>query len=129
MATAPSIGTYGERLDLEIKQGSTFGPFTVTATGADEEPIDLTACVVRGQIRRRALDTAIVVSFTCTITDAEAGEFQFTLSDEQTAGMTAGETTTKSESKYVYDMEMADSQGNVLPLLYGNVTVFREVTR
>lgn len=129
MATTPSIGSFGDRLDLNIKQGSTFGPMEVTATNPDGSAMDLTACTVRGQIRKKALDTELVASFTCTITDAEEGRFSFTLSDETTADIEAGELPSLPASKYVYDMELADSQGNVIPLLYGNVTVLREVTR
>lgn len=128
MATTPSIGTYGENLDLRVKQGSTFGA-TVIVTNPDGTVMDLTACTVRGQIRRKALDTALIVAFTCAVTDAEAGTFTFGLTDEQTADIDAGETTAKPDSNYVYDIEVEDSVGGVTPLLYGKVVVFREVTR
>lgn len=129
MATAPSIGSIGERLDLVIKQGSTFGPMSNTLTNPDGSAVDLTACVVRGQIRRKALDASIVASFVCTITDADEGQYEFGLTDEVTAAITAGELPSVPASKYVYDMELEDSVGRVIPLLYGNVTVMREVTR
>jgi len=128
MATTPSIGTYGENLDLKVKQGASFGA-TVNLTNDDGTPMDLTAGSVRGQIRRKALDVDIIASLTCTITDAAAGAFTFSLTDEQTAAIVAGETTTKPESNYVYDIEFEDSLGGVTPLLYGKVVVFREVTR
>lgn len=124
MATTPSIGTYGEQLDLKVKQGSTFGPMTVTV--AD---VDLTSCAVRGQVRKKALDTALVVSFTCDITDAAGGIFTFGLTDEETAAIPCDETTLTPGSQYVYDIELEDSVGRVTPLLYGKFVMFREVTR
>lgn len=129
MATIPTIGDYGVRLDLDIKQGSTFGPFTGMVSNPDQTPMDLTSCLVRGQIRKKALDADVVQAFTCIITDAAAGKFSFELSDTETAAIVAGESTAQAASKYVYDMELVDSTGRVIPLMYGNVTMFREVTR
>lgn len=128
MAAVPSIGSYGAQLDLKIKQGSTFAP-SLGLKNPDGTPVDLTNCMLRGQIRKKALDVSIVVALTFEILDAAAGSARMSLTDEQTAAITAGETTTTGASKYVYDVEMEDSQGAVRPLLYGAVTVFREVTR
>lgn len=128
MATQ-SVGTYGNKLNLLIKQGSTFGPMQVTLNNPDATPVDITGCLVRAQIRRKALDPELITSFVVVITDPTNGIFNFSLTDETTAGITAGEVSTTADSRYVWDMELEDVTGRVLPIYYGDVNVFREVTR
>lgn len=126
----PKIGSIGAEMDLLIKQGGTFGPVTVTARNPDNTPMDLTGCTVRGQIRKKALDTAVVATFVCTIAADQVtnrGKFEFGLTDEVTAAIAADEQPAKS--LFVWDMELEDSAGRVIPLYYGQVEVFREVTR
>lgn len=128
MATA-KIGAIGDQLDLTIKQGSTF-ICNVQMNNPDTTAVDLTSCAIRGQIRKNALDADPAVAvFDVTIIDAVAGEFSFGLTDEVTMAISADESIAKPGSKYVWDMELEDSLGNVLPIFYGIVTVFREVTR
>lgn len=129
MATTPVLGKIGTQVDLLIKQGSTFGPMVATLTNPDLTPVNLTACIIRGQIRKKALDATIVASFVVAITNEPGGVFEFGLTDEVTAIITADEIMQKPGSKYVWDMELEDSLGRVIPLYYGDVTVFREVTR
>lgn len=129
MATTPVLGKIGTQVDLLIKQGSTFGPMVATLTNPDLTPVNLTACIIRGQIRKKALDATIVASFVVAITNETGGVFEFGLTDEVTAIITADEIMQKPGSKYVWDMELEDSLGRVIPLYYGDVTVFREVTR
>jgi hypothetical protein len=128
---APKIGFLGFELDLEIKQGSTFGPINVTANNPDGSVVNLTGCLIRGQIRRKALNAdPFVASFDTSIVDAANGLFTFGLSYTVTAAIAAGEFIKSPESLYQYDIEMVDSTGlRVIPLLYGKAFVFREVTR
>lgn len=128
MATQ-SLGSIGDKINLQIKQGSTFLVSPCTLTNPDETPVDLTGATIRGQIRRKALDTTVAADFVVSILDAVNGVFEFGLTDETTAGITAGEVITEAASKYVWDMELEDALGRVLPLYYGDVAVFREVTR
>lgn len=142
--TTALIGNIGERLDLLIRQGGTFGPYKFkmqqpksgavplsdgTYAPTDLDPIDLTGAVIRGQIRRTPADTAIVADVLVVITDAAAGEYEISLTDEVTAGIVAGVDLSKRESQYVWDLELEDTLGRVLPLYWGAVKVFREVTR
>lgn len=127
MATQ-SIGSFGSKLNLNIRQGATFSS-TVTLANPDTTPVDLTGATVRGQIRQKALDVTVVATFDVTVTDAVNGEFEFGLTDEVTAAIAAGEQPTEETSLYVWDIEMEDSAGRVIPLFYGIVTVLREVTR
>jgi len=129
MATVPTLGYIGEKLNLLIRQGATLGPHVVTARNPDTTPVNLTGATIRGQIRKTALNPVITIALTVTMTDAVNGVFEFGLTDEQTAALVAGETQGDPASKYVWDMEMEDSVGRVLPLFYGDVAIFREVTR
>ena len=45
------------------------------------------------------------------------------------AGIQAGETIKDPASLYVWDMELEDASGRVVPLYYGDCKVFLEVTR
>lgn len=125
---ALEIGVVGEELNLRIRQGATFGPYEFVMQNPDTTPVDLTGCTIRGQIRRDANST-VALTLTVPITDAANGEYELSLTDEQTAGLRAGKTEASSDSRYVWDLELLDAGGAVTPLYYGIVTVLREVTR
>jgi hypothetical protein len=127
--TIQTIGSFGERLDIKVKQGSTLGPFNVTWTNPDTTAVVLTGGTVRGQIRRTGLATTDEVELTCTITNAAAGQFSFGLDFATTEAFLSGETVADDDSLYVYDLEFEDTLTRVTPLLHGVVRVFREVTR
>jgi hypothetical protein len=129
MATVPQLGYIGEKLNLLVRQGATLGPHSVTVRNPDLTPVNLTGSTVRGQIRRKALDVAIIETLNVVVTDAVNGVFEFGLTATETAALVAGEGIGDANSKYVWDMEWEDSTGRILPLFYGDCTVFREVTR
>ena len=126
---AQEIGYRGELLNLLIRQGATLGPFAVTLTNPNATQLNLTGSTLRAQVRKKALDATPVVALTCTITNAAAGQFTFGLTAVQTAGLPAGELISDADSKYVWDMELEDVAGTVFPLYFGDVQIFREVTR
>lgn len=120
MTTTPKmLGTLGDRLDLEMKQGKTFGPHTGTIKNPDGTPMDLTGCTLRASMRRNPND-ATVFNFDVAVTDAAEGEF--------TLGMSKTATATISPPKYEWDLELQDSLGRELPVCYGEVIVALEVT-
>lgn len=123
------IGSYGERMDVLLRQGGTFGPYTATMKNPDGTAVDLTGCLIRGQLRKKALDTTIVATLDCAITNATGGVYTFGLSAATTAAIPAGEKVTDRASQYVWDLELVDSSGRVIPLYYGPVIILREVTR
>jgi hypothetical protein len=127
----PQIGSKGANLDILVRQGSTFGPNRCTLTNPDTSPVNLTGCTFRGQIRKTASDPlSSGASATFTIINAAAGIFDWEFTDEATTTLTADNISeTAPASVYVYDVEMEDASGRVIPLLYGNVNVFREVTK
>lgn len=127
---AKKIGTIGEQIDLTIKQGCTFGPIIVTLRNPDKSPMDLTSCTIESDIRHKALDIEKIISFNIDIVLPETeGQYSFGLTDEDTATIPAGESISDEISNHVWDMKLIDSQGRAIPLYYGNVKVFRDVTR
>lgn len=127
----PQIGTKGTELDLLIRQGATFGPVTSTLKNPDQSPVDLTGCIIRAQIKKTPnspTSSGIVVDV--NIDNPTSGTFIWGLTADQTASFGADPTSeTAPSSVYVWDMELQDASGRILPLLYGNVNVFREVTK
>jgi len=127
----PQIGTKGSELDLLIRQGATFGPNTCRLTNQDSTPINLTGATLRAQVRKTPTSTLVPgATGTFVITNAANGEFTWSFTAAATTAMPAGsESETETSSIYVWDMELEDSIGRVIPLLYGKVYVFREVTK
>ncbi len=122
------IGTIGEKLDLLVRQGATFGNVEATMTNPDGTSVNLTGCVIRGKIRKNALDVDEVCTIDVTISAPLFGKYEFGLSAEKTSQIKAGENITDKESKYVWNLDLEDVLGRVIPLYYGLVTVFREVS-
>jgi len=128
--TIPKIGSKGDRLDILIRQGGTFGPKFCTILKSDGSPENITGCTFIAEIRKTADATVVAASATFAITNAAGGEFNFTFSATATQAIAAdpvGET--EPDSQYVWDLEMHYADGRVRPLLYGDVAVFREVSK
>lgn len=127
----PQIGTKGAELDLLIRQGATFGPVTSTISNPDGTPMDLTGATLRAQVRKTPtspIGEGCVASF--TITNPTSGNFDWYFSATATSTLAAdNESETAPASVYVWDMEIEDAAGRVIPLMYGKVNVFREVTK
>ncbi len=128
-AAVPRIGYVGDRLDLDVRQGGTFGPYEISELDDDDLPIDLTGCTIRGQIRKSLSSAAVLASFTCAIVDAAGGIWNFGLTNLQTQALDAGPSSSHPDSRYVYDIELVDVAGRVHPRLYGTIFVTGEVTR
>lgn len=128
MAAVIKWGELGERRDLEIKQGGTFGPINVTLRDEETQvPLDLTGCQFKGQIRKKST-TAVAAEMRITEVDLPNGNFEFYLTDEDTTAIPAGETIDAATSLYTWDFYFEDSLGAKHPLFYGDVSVFRAVT-
>ena len=105
--------------NLTVDQGSTFSAF-VDVTDADGDALDLAGYTVAGQIRKSYSSTT-AVDFTAAVSSAINGTIQLTLSDTVTNGMKAG--------RYLYDVEITSSAGEVTRVLEGQVEVTPGVTR
>lgn len=126
------ITLIGARLDLELRQGTTFRRTLRVVQRIDANttaPVDLTGSTVRGQVRKAALDVVKVADFVVTVVDAAGGEVELLLTDEVTAAMTCGPKITDPASLYEYDVEIEDSVGDVAPILQGSLRIKAEVTR
>lgn len=127
---ADRIGDIGERRDLLIRQGADFGPITETLVNPDGSPVDLTGCICRGQIRRTVDDPEIAAEFVFQIaTDPTTGVVSWGLPNTVTVALAAGATVKDPASQYVYDQEIEDANGRIIPWRYGSALVHREVTR
>lgn len=127
---ATMIGTKGAQLDLLIRQGASSGPHSMQLFNPDTSPMDITNVSFAAQIRKTP--GAIGLPEATAIFDFVEpliGKFTWEFVADETAELSAGIDENASDSLHVWDMEMTDSLGRVFPLLYGDVKVFREVTR
>jgi hypothetical protein len=90
--------------------------------------VDLTGCIIRGKIKKKASDASAVVNLNFTIDPGTSGTYRFWLDASQTAAMPCGDSIQSSASQYVHDIEMQDTLNRVIPLYYGPAYVFREIT-
>lgn len=126
---AEIIGYKGEKLDLLIRQGATFGPIVLTITNPDNTPVDLADMTFRGQVRKTFNSQTVGATLTCQVTNAPGGQVTISIAATQTAMLEAGIDEDAPESSHVWDLEALEDGGRVVPYLYGDVKVFREVTR
>lgn len=126
----PTLGTKGAQLDLIVKQGATLGPNTTTLLDGVGDPIDLTGCTVRAQIRKTPDAATIACTAVCTLVTPASGIFSWSFTAAETTALTCS-TVDENEaaSLYYWDMELLKADSTVVPLLYGDVRVFREITK
>ena len=124
---AKSIGTKGNDLEILIRQGATFGPHRVTIRGANNTPIDLTGCKFTGKVKKTVKSSEVVAEIETNIVNATGGIVDFFIQDEMTALIPAGETEKDAASQYVWQYQMEDASGKVIPLFYGTARVFRSL--
>lgn len=112
------------RHDILIEQGSTFS-FVATWEDPDGDPIDVTGCAARMQVRPWQESETVLLSLTTAnggITlGGAAGTVTVYASDEATAALPPGYA--------VYDIEIETAAGAVTRLLQGAVDISPEVTR
>lgn len=118
-----------ERIDHEMRQGATWGPWRHYLFEEGDPVPDLTGCTVRGQIRKE-VDALVAVDIDCRVAiDPKQGYYDFEVGADKTAAMHAGPVQTSRESRYVYDIELVDSLGRVTELMWGYITLRAEATR
>ena len=104
------------KANLVIDQGTTFAS-SIEVLDENDSPIPLQDYVARGQMRKTYTSNN-AVNFTTTTSN---GMLVISLTATQTANITAG--------RYVYDVELVDSQNTVVRILEGIVTITPEVTK
>jgi hypothetical protein len=114
-------------IDLTIYKGSTFTKTIQWKTGNPAEPVDLSNCEVRMQIRKTVSDTKILDSLTTTngrivLVAATEGKLRIDIPASVSSAYTF--------DRGVYDLEVAfPNSTNVYRIIEGAVEAVPEVTR
>lgn len=119
-------------LNLKIEQGTDFYRLLKIKTSIGE-PLDLTGCELRGQIRKHPSDKKILAAFSFFILNqtTNMGEVEMTLSAESTSAIPAvrHNSAKKISRELSYDIELVDAVGEVERLIEGIVYLSPEVTK
>ena len=126
---ANQIGGKGSQLDILIRQGATFGPHRITLKDENSNSIVLTGFEFTGQIRKSISSAQVTAVIQTEIIDEQNGIIEISIPWNVTKDIPAGENEKDEKSLYLWDFEMRDPQNKVTPLFYGQVKVFREITR
>ncbi len=110
-----AAGTY----NFILEQGATFN--RILTLKENNSAMSLSGYSVASKMRSTHDSSTVVGTFTCTISNASAGEI--------TMQMTASTTGAIEEGMYVYDVEITNSAGTVTRIMEGSITVNPEVTR
>ena len=105
--------------NLQVDQGTDFYS-VITVEGSDGSVFTLNGYSVSGQVRK-TYNSITSYSLNAVITNAGAGQITISLNSSQTASMRSG--------RYVYDVQVSDSQNNVTRVVEGQVEINPRVTR
>jgi hypothetical protein len=106
-------------VEIQIEAGATFST-EVTVNDANGNSKDLSDYEVRSQLRKSYYSTT-AINFEINVTDPLNGIIEMTISAANTSNIRAG--------RYVYDVEIEDSEGFVTRIFEGIATVLPNVTR
>ena len=112
------------RYNIKIEQGATFR-FDITYKDSTQQPVNLTGCTVRMQIRPIPSSTTILVN----ATQANGKIAVVPLTGRITVTLSATATAALDFTTARYDLEIAALDGTVTRLLEGAVQLSPEVTR
>jgi len=121
------------KYSIEMVQGDTFS-LNLTVKEANGALKNLTGYTARMQIRSSypsavATETLSTANGEISINVASA-TIHLLLPADRTANISVDLAAgTPPKSKYVYDLELTDSGNNVSKLVYGDITIYGEVTR
>lgn len=118
------LGSVGKKLDLLIKQGSTFGEYPLTLKNADKTPKNLTGYTFSGRIKKSYSSTVVIAEIVFRPIDLVNGKIGISIPAAVTSTIKGNPD---GVSEYVYDIEYTDTNGFVEPILYGDVEVFSNV--
>tara|TARA_Y100000004_G_scaffold181430_1_gene227102 strand:+ start:338 stop:670 length:333 start_codon:yes stop_codon:yes gene_type:complete len=105
--------------NLYIDQGTDFN-VTIDVTNTDGSVLNLSNYTAESQIRKTYGSSTVSATFATSIAAAQ-GQVTLTLTDTQTAGLTAG--------RYVYDLNITSSAGQTTRVVEGQVVLTPGVTR
>lgn len=120
---ALTISQIGERLDLEVRQGVTLGPYRHTLVNPDESPLDFTGAIVRGTIRKTPTEYGVPLAELVVVFpgDRTLGYYDFSIPSAITEALPV--EPGQASASYYWDSEMVDSLGRVIPFFYGAFVV------
>ena len=107
--------------NLTINTGATFSQTFSLENITSNAALDLSGFSASSQMRKHAGSTNVAATFTASIQNAENGQVQVCLSSVTTATLKPG--------RYVYDVIVSDSVGEVTRVVEGSVLVRQGVTR
>jgi len=113
------------RLPLTILQGETWRHQLTWKVGVPADPVDLTGCTARMQVRPEVASATVLLELTSGNGRIVLG----TTDGKITLGLTATETAALTWQRAVYDLEIVHSDGSVRRLMEGSIKVRPEVTR
>lgn len=119
MSAAPA------KLPLKIYQGATFRKVVTWKVGDPAVPVDLTGCSARMHVRAKLEATTPLLVLTTENGGIALGGTEGTV----TLYVSDSDTSALDWVAAVYDLEIEFTNGDVRRLLYGAVTVSKEVTR
>ena len=110
--------------DLAIPQGATWSQVINWKTGSPAAAVNTTGYTARMQLRTSHSASSASLELTTT-----NGRISLNSSGVITLSLTATQTAALAAGRYVYDLELVSSGGQVTRLLEGVVAVSSEVTR
>lgn len=121
------------KFNIEMTQGSTF-ELNLTVKNSNGALQSLASCSSRMQIRPSYSSNTVTESLSTAngeiVIDTSNSVLSLILSAERTANIKVDLSTgLPPKTKYVYDLELIDADLKVSKLIYGEVTVYGEVTR
>jgi len=105
--------------NLKVDQGADFAT-TINLNNLDGTDFNLTGYTVKSQMAK-SYASATKIDITAAITNAATGAIQLSLTNTETGALAQG--------RYVYDVEVTQTSGNVKTrVIEGQITVFPQVT-
>lgn len=105
--------------NLTIDQGTTFSAL-IDVTDSEGSILNLTGYTVAGQMRK-TYSSSTYTEFTASVTNAGTGTIQI--------GLTATQTNALKAGRYVYDVEITSSTGEITRVIEGQIEITPGVTR
>ena len=106
-------------VNFYVEAGASFSR-SVTYTNEDGTLFDLTDYTAELQVRETVASATAALTVTPSI-DVETATISWSFTPEQTSSLTA--------SSYVYAMELTKTDGSVIRLIQGSLTISPEVVR
>lgn len=106
--------------ELIIDQGTTFNTIITIADETTGEAVNVAGYSFASQVRKSYYSVNATANMICTVNDAANGNLSISMSNTTTGGISPG--------RYVYDVRMADTNGNVTRVVEGIITITPQVT-